>query len=187
MAACRFATVTRALQAIGPTPAPGTVIKIVGASTVPSVGNANALVEVFPLTIPTNVTVTAGSGQVFVKPPAGGTAFVLADADAGTKKPAFDQERLAAAISSAAGKNYTGLKLPFTPVTGRPGARPIDPTLTRAPLTFVDSERSIQFGIDGSMYKCDLSDYKCAKVGPIPRPDRALRHDAHVGKNVTRL
>lgn len=106
----------------------------------------------------------------------GGTAFVLADADAGTKKPAFDSDRLAAATSSVAGKSYTGLKLPFAPVTGRPGARPTGNTPpTTAPLTFVDNERSIQFGIDGLMYKCDLSEYKCSKVGPIPRPEREGR------------
>jgi dienelactone hydrolase len=109
----------------------------------------------------------------YSKSVAGGTAFVLADADAGTKKPAFDQGRLAAAISSVAGKSYTGLKLPSAPVTGRPGARPVGTTTpTTAPLTFVDSDRSIQFGTDGLMYKCDLSEYKCAKVGPIPRPER---------------
>ena len=112
----------------------------------------------------------------YSKSVAGGSAFVLADADAGTKKAAFDQDRLAAAISSVAGKSYTGLKLPFAPVMGRPGARPMGnmpPTI--APLTFVDNERSIQFGTDGLMYKCDLSEYKCTKVGPIPRPDREGR------------
>jgi hypothetical protein len=32
---CSFATITRALQAIGPNPAAGTVLKVIGASTVP--------------------------------------------------------------------------------------------------------------------------------------------------------
>ena len=35
----------------------------------------------------------------------GGTEFVLVDADAGAKKPAFDQDKLAAAISTAIGKH----------------------------------------------------------------------------------
>src|ERR1700760_1310047 len=56
----------------------------------------------------------------------GGTEFVLVDAGAGTKKPAFDQEKLAVAISSATGHPTTALKLPFAPMTGRPGAaRPV--------------------------------------------------------------
>src|SRR5689334_17721456 len=36
----------------------------------------------------------------------GGSEFLLVDADAGTKKPAFDHEKLAAAISAVAGKKY---------------------------------------------------------------------------------
>ena len=54
----------------------------------------------------------------------GGTEFVLVDADAGAKKAAFDQDKLAVAISGATGHKYTGLKLPFAPMQGRPGARP---------------------------------------------------------------
>src|SRR5438445_1500645 len=36
----------------------------------------------------------------------GGTEFLLADAAAGTKKPAFDHERLAAGISKVTGTTY---------------------------------------------------------------------------------
>src|SRR5690349_11366760 len=43
----------------------------------------------------------------------GGTEFELVDATAGTKKPAFDHDKLAAAISSVTGKTYTGVTLPF--------------------------------------------------------------------------
>src|ERR1039458_2131790 len=50
----------------------------------------------------------------------GGTEFVLVDAGAATKKAAFDHEKLAAAISSASGKPYTALTLPFSP---RPAGR----------------------------------------------------------------
>ena len=100
----------------------------------------------------------------------GGTAFILVDAEAGSKKPAFDQDKLAAAISSVTGHPYTGLKLPFAPMQGRPGARPTpDAIATTAPLTFLDRERSIQFGVDGSLYKCSLSDNTCTKGGPIPQ------------------
>jgi dipeptidyl aminopeptidase/acylaminoacyl peptidase len=106
----------------------------------------------------------------------GGTEFVLVHADAGEKKPAFDQEKLAAAISKAVGKPYTALKLPFAPRQERPGARamPEAPGST-APLTFVDDEHAIQFGTEGSLYKCTLSDYTCTKTGPIPHPGREGR------------
>ncbi len=100
----------------------------------------------------------------------GGTEFMLVDADAGTKKPAFDQQKLAAAISAASGHSYTALTLPFAPQSGRggggrgaAGAAP-----TAAPLTFADDGQSIQFGTGGSMYQCSLAEYTCSKGGPIP-------------------
>jgi dienelactone hydrolase len=102
----------------------------------------------------------------------GGTEFVLADADAGTKKLAFDHEKLAAAISTATGHPYTALALPFAPAQGgrggggRAGAGAAN---SSAPLTFLDGERAIQFGTGGSLYKCELADYKCTKAGPIPQ------------------
>ena len=45
----------------------------------------------------------------------GGAEFVLVDAGTATKKPAFDHEKLAAAISAVSGKPYTALTLPFAP------------------------------------------------------------------------
>jgi dipeptidyl aminopeptidase/acylaminoacyl peptidase len=102
----------------------------------------------------------------------GGTEFVLVDADAGVKKPAFDQDRLAAAISSATGHKYAALKLPFAPMPW--GARPHpseDTHRATAPLIFIDDEHSIQFGIDGMLFKCALADYTCTKTGPIPHHD----------------
>jgi hypothetical protein len=103
----------------------------------------------------------------------GGTEFVLVDADAGTRKPAFDQDRLAAAISSATGHPYTGLKLPFAPMRPRPGVRPV--TGATAPLKFLDEDRAIQFGTGGMLYRCSLTDYTCAKTGPIPKHERGRR------------
>src|SRR5689334_21462190 len=42
----------------------------------------------------------------------GGSEFILVDVQALTKKPAFDHEKLAAALSSASGEKYTALTLP---------------------------------------------------------------------------
>ncbi len=101
----------------------------------------------------------------------GGTEFILVNADENKKGLAFDHEKLAVAISKATGHTYTALNLPFAPVQGRPPARPAPgaPPKT-APLTFLDGNQAIQFGTDGSLYKCLLSDYTCTKVGPIPLP-----------------
>ncbi len=99
----------------------------------------------------------------------GGTEFILADASSGSKKPAFDHDKLAAAISTATGRKYTGLTLPFAPQAGRGGAAGRGAgAATTAPLTFADDEQSIQFGTGGSMFKCSLADYTCAKNGAIP-------------------
>jgi dipeptidyl aminopeptidase/acylaminoacyl peptidase len=101
----------------------------------------------------------------------GGTEFVLGHSDQGSKSPAFDHEKLAAAISKATGHTYTALNLPFAPTQGRPGARPVVGATPRtAPLTFLGGTQAIQFGTDGLLYKCELSDYTCTKAGPIPLP-----------------
>src|SRR5689334_2575417 len=50
-----------------------------------------------------------------------GTEFVLVDATSGTKKLAFDHDKLAAAISAVAGTHYTAFKLPFTAAQGGRG------------------------------------------------------------------
>ena len=99
-----------------------------------------------------------------------GTEIVLVDAGAATKKAAFDHEKLAAAISSAMGKTYTALTLPFAPPTGgRGGAGGRGAAAaTSSPLTFIDGERGIRFGSGGFLWKCTLTDYACAKEGPIP-------------------
>ena len=108
----------------------------------------------------------------------GGTEFVLVDAGAATKKPAFDHEKLAAAISSASGNKYTALTLPFAPPpAGRGGAAGRGATTgapTTSPLTFIDGERSIRFGSGGFLWTCSLTEYACTKGGAIP-PRRSRR------------
>ena len=103
----------------------------------------------------------------YSKPVTGGTEFVMVDAVASTKKPAFDHEKLAAAISTATGGHYSALTLPFAPAAGgRRGPPPTAPTT--APLKFSDDAATIEFGTGGAMYKCGLTEYTCAKGGPLP-------------------
>jgi len=102
----------------------------------------------------------------------GGTEFVLVDAEAGTRKPAFDHEKLAAAINAASGGHYTALALPFVPAQGGRGSgagRGAAGLGATGALTFVDQERAIEFGAAGYMYKCTLADYTCAKGAALPQ------------------
>src|SRR5215470_8969554 len=47
---------------------------------------------------------------VYRKTVPGGFSFVMMDARTGEKRPAFDQERLAAALSKSSGNSYTALR-----------------------------------------------------------------------------
>lgn len=98
----------------------------------------------------------------------GGSEFVLVDAATGTKKPAFDQEKLASAINAASGGHYTPLALPFAAAQGGRGGGGGRGAAPGGGLTFIDNERSIEFGASGSMYKCSLTDYTCSKGNAIP-------------------
>ena len=99
----------------------------------------------------------------------GGAEYMLVDADAGTKKIAFDHQKLSDAVSKVTGQKYTAQTLPFE--SGLPrvrrGPRPAVGPRQTAPLTFVDDEKAIQFGVAGLLYKCDLQAYTCAKTGAI--------------------
>ncbi len=99
----------------------------------------------------------------------GGTEFMLVDAEKGTKKPAFDQEKLATAISAASGVHYTALALPFAPAPGGRGAGAGRGAAGNGGgLTFINGESSIQFGLAGYSYTCKLTDYSCAKGAALP-------------------
>ncbi|HEX7048883.1 MAG TPA: DPP IV N-terminal domain-containing protein [Longimicrobiales bacterium] len=76
----------------------------------------------------------------------GGDAFVLVDAAAREKRPAFDHERLAASLSAAAEESYTAVTLPF---------RTFD---------YVDDGRAIEFRTRGGQWRCDLESYACERT-----------------------
>jgi dipeptidyl aminopeptidase/acylaminoacyl peptidase len=106
----------------------------------------------------------------YSKSVAGGTQFLLVDASAATKAPAFDHEKLAAAISSVTGGHYTALTLPFAPAPGGRGGHGGAQPTTTSPLKLADDLSSLTFGTGGSLYRCSLSDYTCTKGGPVPQP-----------------
>ena len=78
----------------------------------------------------------------------GGSEFVIVEAETLAKKPAFDQARLATALSAATEEKYTALKLPFMTVS------------------FVDHEKAIEFLVGETRWRCDLTDYSCKKPAP---------------------
>jgi len=96
--------------------------------------------------------------------------FVMVDAEAGTREPAFDHGRLAAALAKAAGKEVQA------------DALAIDR------LTFDESESSLTFSFDGRWWTCDLDAYEIeatsrdesagASLEPLSRPRPGRRTGA---------
>ena len=85
-----------------------------------------------------------------------GHEFVLVDPSKLTRGPAFDHERLAAALSVAADTSYTGRKLPFTE------------------FEFVREGRAVQFQVaDSIRWTCDIVAYTCSG------PDSAAAFPRH--------
>jgi dipeptidyl-peptidase 4 len=72
-----------------------------------------------------------------------GAQFILVDADKNTSAPAFDHERLAAALSHAAKLEYSAAALPFSEIE------------------FVDAGKTVRFSLEGSQWTCPLATYEC--------------------------
>jgi len=66
------------------------------------------------------------------------TEFILVDAESGTRRPAFDHEKLAAALSKATGTECQANRLPFTTIE------------------FVEDGKAILFRAADKTWKCDL-------------------------------
>jgi dipeptidyl aminopeptidase/acylaminoacyl peptidase len=111
---------------------------------------------------------------VYRKSVQGGSIFTLLDAATLEKRPAFDHDRLAAAIDGAVrrptGSPITGTTLPL----GRPA--------------FLDNGRAIEFTIaarpgevapDTTRWRCTLTDYVCGRAAA--RADSAFRARRQVG------
>ena len=80
----------------------------------------------------------------------GGNEFVVVDAATQQKTPAFDHEKLAAALTTALTpeKAYTAVTLPFTT------------------FNFVDGERAIEITVTNVAWRCTLDDYRCRTDPP---------------------
>ncbi len=111
-----------------------------------------------PLVFGSGVSPHWMSGERFWyrKSTAEGTEFVMVDAAGGTRAPAFDHTKVAAAISAAAGASFDGRHLPFTE------------------FDFSPDGDSISFGASGRRWKCDLQANKCNDEGLFVRPNRAV-------------
>jgi hypothetical protein len=89
----------------------------------------------------------------------------------GTRKAAFDHEKLAAALSSASGKQISAERFPFDSID------------------FIDNDQALRFSVGEVWWKCDLRSYQCEKLvngaqkaaqpaeppGPFPRGGRGGR------------
>ena len=86
----------------------------------------------------------------------GGNEFVVVDATTQAKRPAFDHEKMAAALTSAVSpeKPYTSVTLPFTT------------------FNFVDGERAIEITVTNVAWRCALEDYRCQTDPPGGRGGR---------------
>ena len=85
---------------------------------------------------------------------AGGSSFVLVDAAAASKGPAFDHARLAAASAAAANGKYTAVTLPFNT------------------FQYVENQQGIELAIGlgaaATRWRCTLSAYDCTRVTGAP-------------------
>lgn len=85
-----------------------------------------------------------------------GQEFILTDVPSKSRRPAFDQARLAAALSSVAGNTIDPYDLPFNS------------------FSFVNDRTAIQFLWNDQSWEADLQTYTCRQSKPVP-PVRPLR------------
>jgi len=86
----------------------------------------------------------------------GAKEFILVDAEQGARRPAFDHERLAAALSKAAGQQYKADRLPFSEIE------------------FSEDGQSVRFEAADKTWQCKLGSYECA-AAPASSASKASR------------
>jgi dipeptidyl aminopeptidase/acylaminoacyl peptidase len=85
-----------------------------------------------------------------------GNEFVLVDPVRGSRGPAFNQPKLAEALSAVTGSKYEPFRLPFTT------------------FTFEDNDRSISFAIGSRRFTCDIEGTRCAAVDRPQQPPNSV-------------
>ncbi len=99
--------------------------------------------------------------------------FILVDAERGTREPAFDHAKLAAALSRAAGIEYKADHLPFDTIelAVQPSDRGRDARDTQGQDALA-TKGQVRFTVEGTTWACDLASYGCTKtdLGPIQAP-----------------
>ena len=81
----------------------------------------------------------------------GAEEFMAIDAETLQKQPAFDHEKIAAALSLATGRSYKATALPFNT------------------LTFTDDGSAFTVNVDGTACRCTVSDSACRRLDDAPR------------------
>jgi hypothetical protein len=82
----------------------------------------------------------------------GAEQFVVLDADTQERQPAFDHEKIAAALSKATGNSYTATALPFNT------------------LAFTPDGSAFTVNVEGSPFRCTVADSDCRKSETNIRP-----------------
>ena len=111
-------------------------------------------------------------GFVYRKTVPGGFGFILYDHKSGRKAPAFDQARIAAALSEGTGSRYDPARLPFER------------------FAFADGGKAITFRLEDAGWRCTLTNYACAQEPRKEQPrafgvvrDLAIPADNHPRKS----
>src|SRR6266581_4236964 len=77
---------------------------------------------------------------------AGAKEFIVVDAETGRRQPAFDHQRLAAALTKNAGEEFKADHLPFSEIE------------------FVEEGKAIRCEVAAKIWRCDLASYECSVV-----------------------
>lgn len=103
------------------------------------------------LNVPSSATWIEGENSFWYRKSTagGGHVFVVVDAEKREKRPAFDHERLAKALSPLLKDSFTAEKLPFNA------------------FTFVDKGKTIEFAANNLRWSCSLNDYQCKEIGKV--------------------
>lgn len=95
-----------------------------------------------------------------------GSEFILVNPANGKRTAAFDQKKLAAALSEATGKKYQPEMLPFDDF-------------------FFADDNAILFNLNGSLWRCNLQNYECTKVASSVKNDFSRNRNEEVSPDGT--